>query len=186
MSAISRVFSRLGASVKAHKWIWAGCTVVLVAAGGAAVVYFGGFLGPSGHAICKVAVERARDYGTLPPGATQDGSAKSTDVKDRKSCIADVNGEKYTVTADLKCKDLKNHECLPLYSVERSDGLSLYQVRAVPDDADGAAPMAGAAAPSDAASAPAQAAAPAQTGNSGEIDADVEVAQPAPAQGDGQ
>lgn len=186
MSAISRVFSRLGASVKAHKWIWTGCTVAVVAVGGAAVVYFGGFLGPSGHAICKVAVERARDYGTLPSGATQDGSAKSTDVKGRKSCIADVSGEKYTITADLKCKDLKNHECLPLYSVERSDGLSLYQVRAVPNDADEAAPVAGAAPSEAAAGAPAQAAVPAQSGNGGEIDADVEVAQPAPASAGGQ
>lgn len=189
MSAISRVGSRLGASIKAYKWIWAGGGVVVVA-GVAALLIFGGLFGPSGHAICKVAVQRARDYGTIPTNATQDGSAKRTDVADRKSCEASADGEKYTVTVDLKCKDLKNHDCLPIYSVERSDGLSLYQVRAVPDDADtpmpaaetGVAGAGGDAAP--AAAAPAGAAPPssggsANSGGDAAIDTDVVVAQPA-------
>lgn len=180
MSAISRLSSKLGASVKAHKWIWAGGAAVVVA-GIAAVLVWGGLFGPSGHAICKVAVERARDYGTLPANAKQDGSAKSTDVSGRKSCDADADGEKYTVLADLKCKDLKNADCLPIYAVERSDGLSLYQVRSVPNDEDGAPATADGSAgamPSDAGGTAAPGA-PAQSGGETAIDADVEVARPA-------
>lgn len=186
MSAISRVGSRLGASIKAHKWIWAGGGVVVVA-GVAALLIFGGLFGPSGHAICKVAVQRARDYGTIPMSATQDSSAKRTDVADRKSCDASANGEKYTITADLKCKDLKNPDCLPIYSVERSDGLSLYQVRTVPDDADTPMPVA-----ADGAGAGADAGAPAAgtpvqtTGGESSIDTDVVAAPSGAGTGGGQ
>lgn len=189
MSAMSRLSSRLCASVKAHKWIWAGCAVVVIAASATAVVYYGGFFGPSGHAICKVAVLRARDYGALPSNARQDGSAKSTDVSGRKNCDVDADGEKYTVLADLKCNDLKNADCLPIYAVERSDGMSLYQVRSVPNDDDGASALAdGSAGAGSGATDAGTTASPVATGTpapqqGGEatIDADVEVARPAAA-----
>ena len=149
-------------------------------------LYFSGIFGPSGRAVCKVAVDRAKAYGTLSSSATQQGSAKSTDVNDRKTCMVADGNDKYVVTVEIKCKDLKNDECLPIYSVEREDGLSLYQARAVPNDGDD---VASAGAPPAAANpgVPADGAAPnpagADNGATAAVDADVEVAHPADTQG---
>lgn len=177
MSAISTWVSRIKVSIKAHKWIWAGSGAAVVAVAVVAGLYFGGFFGPSGRAICKVAVDRAKAYGALTPSAKQDGSAKRTDVNDRKTCMVADGSDKYVVTVDLKCKDLKNDDCLPIYSVEREDGLSLYQVRTVPNDAEDVAsvPPAGSA---DGAPQGAQGVAPSGPDNAATVDADIEVAHP--------
>jgi hypothetical protein len=173
VSVISTWISRIIASIKAHKWIWAASSAVVLAAVVLAVLFFCGVFGPSGRAICKVAVDRAKAYGTLSSGAEQDGSAKSTDVKDRKTCAVTDGADKYVVTVDLKCKDLKNSDCLPIYSVEREDGLSLYQVRAVPNDLD-AADTAAPAAPQEGQS---EATAGSSDGAAPDV-SDVEVAHP--------
>lgn len=133
---MQKSFGMLKSSIKSHKWIWIGGAVVVVAAAAVATLWLSGVFGPSGRAVCKISVERARDYGTLPPGAQPEGSTKSTDVSGRKSCIAKADGDTYTVTVDIKCKDLKNADCLPIYSVERDDGMSFYQVRQIPNDGD--------------------------------------------------
>jgi hypothetical protein len=134
VSVISTWFSRIKASIKAHKWIWAASSAAVLVGIVAAILYFTGVFGPSGRAVCKVTVDRAKAYGTLSPSAEQDGSAKSTNIAGRKTCLATDGADKYVITVEIKCKDLKNDDCLPIYSVEREDGLSLYQVRAVPND----------------------------------------------------
>jgi hypothetical protein len=134
VSAISTWFSRIKDSIKAHKWIWAASSGAVLVAIVLAILYFAGVFGPSGRAVCKVAVDRAKAYGTLSPSAAQDGSAKSTDIAGRKTCLVTDGADKYVVTVDIKCNDLKKDDCLPIYSVEREDGLSLYQVRSVPND----------------------------------------------------
>ena len=141
LAAMSKLLATILASIKTHKWWWAGGGGAAVVAVAAAVIVFGGFFGPSGKAICTVALEHARDYGVVPTTATlANTEAKSTDVRNRRVCTAQAGGNDYNLTVDVTCKDMKNKDCIALYSVERADGLSTYQVRQVPDDdADAAA-----------------------------------------------
>ena len=138
--AYTKLIAAVLASVPRCKWWWAGgggAAVVVIAA---LVVVFGGFFGPSGKAICTTALEHARDYGVIPATATlANTDAKSTDVENRRLCTARAGGNEYRLTADITCKDMKNKDCIALYSVERADGLSTYQVRQVPDDDQDAA-----------------------------------------------
>lgn len=119
---------------------WIGGAVVV--AGVAALLVFGGLFGPSGKAICTASLDQARAYGVISPSAVlQSSSAKSTDVKNRKSCVAKVGDETYTLVADIKSEDAEHRKCrdyakqggcVALYSVARSDGMTTYQVREIP------------------------------------------------------
>ncbi len=150
---ISKLFATILATTKSHKWWWAGGGGAAVVAIVAAVVVFSGFFGPSGKAICTVALEHAREYGVIPSSAKlASNDAKSTDVRNRKLCTAEADGNTYNIAADVatddtseaKCKDVKditkNKDCVALYSVRRADGLSTYQLRQVPDDDTDAPP----------------------------------------------
>ncbi|GAA0525406.1 hypothetical protein FHS83_001933 [Rhizomicrobium palustre] len=127
-------------TLKSDKRVWVGGGVVAVAAV-AAGLYFGGVFGPSSHDICYATLKQAKDYGVISPSAELSGSAKSTDVKNRKSCGATAGGDTYTLLADVKkedsehkkCRDLKKqNSCVALYSVARADGMTTYQVREIP------------------------------------------------------
>jgi hypothetical protein len=143
-ATISKLLSAIRASIQTHKWWWAGGGGAAVVAIAAAVIVFGGFFGPSGKAICTVALEHARDYGVIPSTAIlANTEAKSMDVRNRRLCTAQAGGNNYNLTVDVTCKDMKKKDCIALYSVERSDGLSTYQVRQVPDDDADAAVDAG-------------------------------------------
>jgi hypothetical protein len=148
-ATMSKLLSAIQASIHTHKGWWAGGGGAAVVAIAALVVVFGGFFGPSGKAICTIALEHARDYGVIPVTTTlANTDAKSTDVKNRRLCTAQAGGNDYRLTVDITCKDMKNKDCIALYSVERADGLSTYQVRQVPDDdtdaaADAGSPAAG-------------------------------------------
>jgi hypothetical protein len=154
-ATMSKLLSAIQASIQTHKWWWAGGGGAAVVAIAALVIVFGGFFGPSGKAICTIALEHARDYGVIPTTATlANTDAKSTDVKNRRVCTAQTGGNEYRLVADITCKNMKNKECIALYSVERADGLSTYQVRQVPnDDTDAAADTGSTAAGGDAQSA---------------------------------
>ncbi len=187
------------ATTRTHPAYWMAGGGVAGVAVIAAVVVFGGFLGPSGKQICTASLNLARDYGVISPSATlASNSAESTDVKGRKSCTAQADSDKFTLLVDVKkvddakkpCKDfVKQSGCVALYSVARTDGMTTYQVRAIPpDETDealaaenpAAAPAAGGAGAADSAQ------------DSGGIDSDTAVdnsgsmpaapAQPAPAQ----
>lgn len=144
LAAASKLSAAILASMQTRKWWWAGGGGAALVAIAAAVVVFGGFFGPSGKAICTVALQDARDYGVVPnTAALANSDAKSTDVENRRLCTAVAGGDTYNITADvatgdtadLKCKDItKNPDCVTLYSVQRTDGLTTYQVRQVPDD----------------------------------------------------
>ncbi len=132
---IAKLLASLQASIETHKMWWAGGGGAVLVVIVALVVAFGGFFGPSGKAICTVALDDARDYGVVPNTASLANSkAKSTDDEDRKQCTAESGSDVYTLTVDLTCKDVKNKDCIALYSVQRADGLTTYQVRQVPDD----------------------------------------------------
>jgi len=133
-------------TTRTHKWWWAGGGGVVLAGAIAAALVFGGFFGPSGKAICTATLDQAKDYGVIPTSASlASNSAKSTDVKDRRHCAAQVGDDNYDLLADVKSddkacrKDLKGEDCVKLYSVARSDGMVTYQVREIPPDETDAA-----------------------------------------------
>lgn len=162
LDTVSKVFAAVLASMKTHKWWWAGGGGAAVVAIAAAIIIFGGFLGPSGRLICTATLDSARNFGVVPYTASLASSdAKKTDVKDRRVCQAKADGDTYNMTVDLKCKDskrIKKGECTTLYSVERADGLSTFQVRQVPPDEENEAaavpPVSPAAAPNAGAQSP--------------------------------
>jgi hypothetical protein len=138
LDAVSQIIAAVLGSMKTHKWWWAGGAGATVVAVVAAVLVFGGFFGPSGKLICTATLDSARNFGVVPYSASlANTDAKKTDVKDRRVCQALADGDTYNLTVDLTCKDskgLKKGTCTKLYSVERADGLSTYQIRQVPPD----------------------------------------------------
>lgn len=124
-------------------WMIGGGSVAAVAVI-AAVVMFGGFFGFSGRDICTATLTQAKDFGVISPSAELDSSsAKSTDVKNRRSCTAKAGDDIFTMLVDLKtedanhkpCKDLKKQgSCVSLWSVARADGAATYQVREIPPE----------------------------------------------------
>lgn len=126
-------------SAKAKPGYWIGGAAVVAIA---LLLAFGNLLGPSGKTVCTATLNQAKDFGAISPSAELDSSsAKSTDVRNRKSCTAKVGDETYTVVADVKssdedhhaCRDfLKQKSCISLYSVARADGTTTYQVREIP------------------------------------------------------
>jgi hypothetical protein len=131
-------------SIKTKPFVWGGSVLAVAAA---AFVVFGGMMGPSGEIVCTATLKQARDFGVISPSATLDSNdAASTDVGNRKSCVARVGNDTYTMVADIKkvdnahkaCRDYtKQAGCIALYSVARSDGMTTYQVRPIdPNDTD--------------------------------------------------
>jgi hypothetical protein len=141
--AISKLLETILASTKTHKWWWAGGGGATLVAVAALVVVYGGFFGPSGRAICTPMLEQARAYGVVPQNASlADSEAKKDEkVSGRRLCTAQAGDDKYVLSVDLSCNDLKKPACLSLFAVERGDGLSTYQKRKEETD-DGMASMA--------------------------------------------
>jgi len=125
--------------LKAYRPYFIGGGVVLALA---ALMVFGGLLGPSGKTICTATLNQAKDFGVISPSATlASDDAESTGVKNRKACTAMVGTDTYKLVTDVKkvddtkkaCRDfLKQEGCVALYSAARSDGLMTYQVREIP------------------------------------------------------
>lgn len=137
MGKLQATIGAILATTRTHKWWWAGGGGAVVAAAVAAIVVFGGFLGPSGKAVCTATLGLAKDYGVIPMSAKlASNSAESTNVKNRKKCTATADSDTYNLLTDVKCKDVakKKSDCVALYSVARSDGLTTYQVREIPPD----------------------------------------------------
>jgi uncharacterized Zn finger protein (UPF0148 family) len=138
------IIDKVLATTTTHKWWWvgggSGALVVVVLA----VLFFTGVFGPSGAAICKATLAQAKDFGVISQSASlASNSAKSTDVDGRKQCSADAGSENFVLLVDVKnedaehktCKDFaKQADCIKLYSVARSDGMTTYQVREIPPD----------------------------------------------------
>jgi len=155
LDQVKRLFSALKASVRAYTWYWAGGAAVVVA-GVAALLIFGNLFGPSGRTVCQIARYQTVVFGVLPGDATLEGSGKAAKVAGRRECTLTSGGETYIATTEMTCRnvdielaEIKSFEtkkplpkefaqvdkrCFSLYAVERSDGLTIYQKRAVPDD----------------------------------------------------
>lgn len=135
LGRLQPVIGAVLATMRTHRWYWVGGGGVVLAAAAAAVVVFGGFLGPSGKAVCTATLATAKDYGVIPMSAElASNSAESTNVEHRRKCTASVGNDTFNLLTDIKCNDMKKSDCLALYSVARSDGLTTYQVREIPPD----------------------------------------------------
>ena len=175
------------ATVQTHKAYWIGAVAAVAVVVTGAALYFSGVFGPSGRDICFATLTQARDFGVISPSAElASTSAKSTDVKGRKSCTATAGGETFTLLVNLKtedaahkkCKDLKKqNSCVALYSVARSDGMTTYQIREIPPGETDEA-LAASEPPPRAPGQPAQATATEQ----GPLEAETAVDNSAPAQ----
>lgn len=80
--------------------------------------------------ICKAAIERARDYGVLPPDARKVGEKSVSDSDpNRVTCNAQADNATFTLIADVPCDDAKNDKCLTLKKVTTADGKALYDMQ---------------------------------------------------------
>ncbi|HEY7977180.1 MAG TPA: hypothetical protein VID67_03225 [Rhizomicrobium sp.] len=80
--------------------------------------------------ICKAAVERARDYGVLPPDAQKVGEKSISDSDpNRVTCSAQADNATFTLVADVSCDNAKDDKCLLLQKVTTADGKALYDTQ---------------------------------------------------------
>lgn len=77
--------------------------------------------------VCVAVVERARDYGVLPPDAEKTGSKSVSDANpDLVTCNAQANNATFTLIATVPCDDAKDDKCLKLQKVTNAQGEPLY------------------------------------------------------------
>jgi hypothetical protein len=79
-------------------------------------------------ALCSSALNTAQSFGIMPRySKLASDKLETTNVQGRYVCLAATDVAKYTVAADLVCRDLRDKRCVNLYSVTRDDGTVLYQ-----------------------------------------------------------
>ncbi len=84
----------------------------------------------AGQDLCKTALANAKNFGIIAPFAQLTAyTPKESDVKGRYLCGAATGASKYAILADAICRNLKNSQCVALYSVTEGDGTVLYQRR---------------------------------------------------------
>jgi hypothetical protein len=79
-------------------------------------------------ALCTSALETAKSFGIIPSYTKLASTGlQTTDVQGRYVCLVTTGVAKYTVAADLLCRDLRSKRCVNVFSVTRDDGSVLYQ-----------------------------------------------------------
>jgi len=82
----------------------------------------------AGEQLCTTALTNVKNFGVIPPfGQLASAEPRKTDVTGRYVCIAVTQVSKYTIAADLVCRNLKNAQCVNVFSVTQDDGTVLYQ-----------------------------------------------------------
>jgi predicted negative regulator of RcsB-dependent stress response len=82
----------------------------------------------AGEQLCKTALGNAQNFGIIPPyGQLTAYEPKKSDVKGRYVCAAATSESKYLIAADLVCNNLKNTQCVSLFSITEAGGTVLYQ-----------------------------------------------------------
>ncbi len=80
------------------------------------------------HQLCRMELANAQNYGLIPQfGRLSDPNPQKTDIQGRYVCQAATQAAKYTIAADLVCRNLADPHCVALYSVTQDDGTVLYQ-----------------------------------------------------------
>jgi len=82
----------------------------------------------AGAQLCRMALANAQSFGIVPGFArlTQENPAE-TKKTGRYLCAAATDSSQFALAADLVCRDLKNPQCVSLYSVTQNGGAVLYQ-----------------------------------------------------------
>ena len=84
----------------------------------------------AGQQLCRTALSNAQNYGIIPPyGQLAAYEPKQSDVKGRYVCAAATSETKYVIAADVVCNNLKNAQCVSLFTVQDAGGAVLYQRR---------------------------------------------------------
>lgn len=82
----------------------------------------------AGEQLCTTALNNVKSFGIIPPfGGLASAVPRKTDVTGRYVCIAVTQVSKYTIAADLVCRNLKNAQCVSIFSVTQDDGAVLFQ-----------------------------------------------------------
>jgi hypothetical protein len=111
-----------------------------------------------GFQLCRMATATAQNIGVFPANMRFAGGPTKGDRDGRYVCAADdPAGARFNITFDLFCRDLRNANCVNLYSLVKQDGTAVYQRHAFPGDpgVDAAAVENAAPAPEPDATAPA-------------------------------
>jgi hypothetical protein len=110
-----------------------GAAVIVLAVGYVVWSHYAHHRGGSANAlanrtICEATLDRVRDYGVLPQGATLSAAdPDKTQVNGRVTCHAQMGQVQYAMTIDVVCDDMGKNSCLKLYSVKQADGAALFQ-----------------------------------------------------------
>jgi hypothetical protein len=78
-------------------------------------------------ALCAVEIVNAKNIGIVPPYGRYAGGPKATDHRGRYVCVASTGVAKYSIAADLVCRQLLDARCVDIYSVTSDDGTVLYK-----------------------------------------------------------
>lgn len=82
----------------------------------------------AGAQLCKAMLASAQSFGIVPSFARLSSpDPEKTQVTGRYLCAAETDSSKFTLAADLVCRDLKNPQCVSLYTVAQNGGAVLYQ-----------------------------------------------------------
>lgn len=82
----------------------------------------------AGAQLCHMALANAQGFGIVP-GFARLAQADPAETKKtgRYLCAAATDSSQFTLAVDLVCRDLKNSQCVSLYSVTQNGGAVLYQ-----------------------------------------------------------
>jgi hypothetical protein len=81
-----------------------------------------------GMMICAMELVNAKNMGVIPPyGQLADTQPRATAKKNRLSCLAATEVNKYEIQADLLCRTLTSPQCMKLHSVKTADGTTLFE-----------------------------------------------------------
>ena len=78
--------------------------------------------------LCLSGLKSAQSFGIVPPyGRLFGHSVYRTSVQGRYVCVAATHATKYLVAVELLCRNVKDRNCVSLFSVTQADGKTLYQ-----------------------------------------------------------
>jgi len=78
--------------------------------------------------VCAMELVNAKNFGIVPGyGQLISKYPHETGTRGRYACLAATQVAKYTLEADLICRNLQDPRCVLLYSITRDDGNVLYK-----------------------------------------------------------
>lgn len=80
------------------------------------------------HQVCRLELANAQNFGLIPSfGRLSDPEPKPTGTQGRYACQAATPAAKYTIMADLVCRNLGDPKCVAIYSIVQDGTTTLYQ-----------------------------------------------------------